>query len=148
MFYKLCGPWLVITHVIYHVRLCLVIFFLDFIHLESPLFKVILALTSWPYICLSSQVVLRGNLEYDKTVFLNKVACALGYNYWHIGLSWVAPFVYHYYWLLCNIYLFLFSRYDCHGSVTLQLDTCMFSCHIVEWIAPKYCKLCISLFCA
>ena len=30
--------------------------------------------------------------------------------------------------------------YDCHGSVTLQLDTCMFSCHIVEWIAPKHCR--------
>ena len=26
------------------------------------------------------------------------------------------------------------------------MDTCMFSCHIVEWIAPKCCKLYISRF--
>ena len=81
--------------------------------------------------------MLRGNLEYDKTVFLNKVSCALDYNYWHIGLSSVAPFVYHCYLLLCNMCLSFILRY---GSVTVLMDTCMFSCHIDVWIAPKYCK--------
>ena len=60
--------------------------------MENPLFKVIFSLDlsdlsdalNYDLVCNSG---LRGNLEYDKTVFLNKVACALDYNYWHIGVS-------------------------------------------------------------
>ena len=75
-----------ITHVIYHVRLCLDIF-LDLIHLENLLFKWLSALSSDSVYILVLLVVLRGNLSYGKTVFLNKVACTLDHYYWHIGLS-------------------------------------------------------------
>ena len=27
-----------------------------------------------------------------------------------------------------------------YGSATVLMDTCMFSCHVDVWIAPKYCR--------
>ena len=35
--------------------------------------------------------------------------------------------------------LYLECMYD-KGSVTVLKDTCMFSCHVDVWIAPKYCR--------
>ena len=67
--------------------ICYISVFLDFVHLENPLFKVIFGLVLRPPVCLSLIVVLRGNLSYDKTVLLNKVACTLEHYYWHIGVS-------------------------------------------------------------
>ena len=106
--------------------------FLVFIHLENLLFQVIFG---YRYVLVCK--LLRGNLSYDKTVLLNKVACTLEHYYWHIGVSLSRIFVCHYYLLLCNMCLSFILRY---GNVTVLMDTCMFSCHVDVWIAPKYCK--------
>ena len=94
------------------------IIFLDFVHLENPLFKVIF----WPCPltpCTSYLlVVLRGNLSYGKTVLLNKVACTLE----HILLAYWGVIESHSYLsLLCNMCLSFILRY---GSVTVLMDTC------------------------
>ena len=31
-----------------------------------------------------------------------------------------------------------------YGSATVLMDTCMFSCHVDVWIAPKYCRTSLS----
>ena len=71
--------------------------------------------------------MLRGNLSYDKTVLLNKVAYTLEHYYEHIGVSLSRTLVYYYYLLLCNMCLSFILRY---GSVTVLMDTCIFSCHV------------------